>query len=255
MPAARTADVLSVETSESVAFAYELAGPASRGAALLVDTVLLVAIIIAEGLAALLVGSLLDSEAAAPWLFGGFLVLAFVTYWGYYVWGEVMHNGRTPGKQALGIRVIRDDGGRVGTLDSVIRNLIRIVDLMPGYYAVGLVSMLLSTANKRLGDMAAGTVVVRDTGDVDLVFRGQVTSERSALVRDFLARRADLTPGARWQAAVELLAAWGEAPEPSWDEPTMAGRLVDLAGLRTPEPASEPEPGHAVDAPVVSGIK
>jgi uncharacterized RDD family membrane protein YckC len=232
MPADSPADTLSVETPEAVAFAYDLAGPASRGAALIVDTVLLALIILAEGLAVVLAGTLIDSEAATPWLIAVALAVAFVTYWGYYVWGEVLRNGRTPGKQALGIRVVRDDGGRVGTLDSIIRNLIRIVDMLPGYYAIGLVSVLLSRTNKRLGDMAAGTVVVRDSGKLDLVFIGGQDSERVTLVREFLARRAQLTEAARWQVAAEILAAWGESPQPGWTEPVVAGRLADLAGAR-----------------------
>lgn len=232
MPATPQHDTLSVETPESVAFAYDLAGPASRGAALMVDSALLVAIILAEVLAVVLAGTLIGAEGATPWLLAAGAVLAFVTYWGYYVYGEVFRNGRTPGKQALGIRVVRDDGGRVGVLDSIIRNLIRLVDMLPGYYAVGLASLLLSRTNKRLGDMAAGTVVVRDSGTLDLVFEGGQDSERVALVRDYLARRAAFSAPARWQVAVELLAAWGEVPQEGWDEPVIAGRLADLAGLR-----------------------
>jgi uncharacterized RDD family membrane protein YckC len=234
-------DTLSVETPESVAFAYELAGPASRGAALIVDTALLGLIIAVEALAFVLVGTLAANEDLVPWLIGVGVVAAFGTYWGYYVWGEVMRNGRTPGKRALGIRVVRDDGSRLGVLDSIIRNLIRIVDMMPGYYAVGLVCMLLSRTNKRLGDMAAGTVVVRDSGELDLAYDGGRTSERELLVREFISRRQDLTPAARWQVATELLALWGEIPQPGWDEPLAAGRLADLAGAR---PAVDvPAPG------------
>jgi len=232
MPATPQHDTLSVETPESVAFAYDLAGPASRGAALMVDSALLAAIILAEVLAVVLAGTLIGAEEATPWLLAAGAALAFITYWGYYVYGEVFRNGRTPGKQALGIRVVRDDGGRVGVLDSIIRNLIRLVDMLPGYYAVGLVSLLLSRTNKRLGDMAAGTVVVRDSGALDLVFDGGQDSERVALVRDYLARRVTLSEPARWQVAVELLAVWGESPREGWDEPTIAGRLADLAGLR-----------------------
>lgn len=232
MPLTPQHDTLSVETPESVAFAYDLAGPASRGAALMVDSALLLAIILAEVLAVLLAGTLIGAEEATPWLLAAGASLAFITYWGYYIFGEVFRNGRTPGKQALGIRVVRDDGGRVGVLDSIIRNLLRLVDMLPGYFAVGLVSLLLSRTNKRLGDMAAGTVVVRDSGMLDLVFEGGQDSERVALVRDYLARRAAFTELARWHVGVELLAVWGEAPQEGWDEPMIAGRLADLAGLR-----------------------
>jgi len=232
-----TRDTLTVETSESVAFAYELAGPASRGAALAVDTAVLGVLIVAEAGVGYALGALAMrafGERAVPWTVGAVLVVAFATYWGYYIWGEVVRNGRTPGKRLLGIRVVRDDGGRLGVLDSVIRNLIRLIDLMPGYYAVGLVAMLVSGRAKRLGDMAAGTVVVRDVGDVSLYFDGETRSKHEKLVREFLTRRAGLTPAARWQVAVEILAAYGEQPQPGWDEPTVAGRLADLSGVRGP---------------------
>lgn len=239
MQPTQSPDTLSVETPESVAFAYDLAGPASRGAALVVDTVLLVLIIAAEGLAVLLVGTLVDSAGAVPWLIAVFAVAAFATYWGYYIFGEVLRNGRTPGKRALGIRVVRDDGGRVGVLDSIIRNLIRIVDLLPGYYAVGLVSVLLSSSNKRLGDMAAGTVVVRDTGDLRTSFGTGELSERTALARDYLARRASFTRAARWQVGCELLALWDEVPAEGWEEHHVAGRIAELAGLLTGDGAAQ----------------
>ncbi len=229
---------LSVETPESVTFAFELAGIASRGAALIIDTALLTLVILAEVLLATAVTAGLGAalgdaavEGVVAWVIGASIVAAFATYWGYYIFSEVARNGRTPGKQLLGIRVVRDDGGRVGVIESVIRNVIRLVDMLPGYYAVGLVAALLSSSGKRLGDMAAGTVVVRDSGEVSLSLEGAGRSPRVALVHDFLGRRGELTPEARYQVAVAILAAWGEEPG-EWDEPTIAGRLADLAGAR-----------------------
>jgi len=231
---------LSVETPESVAFAYDLAGIASRAAALFIDTVLVVLLILAEILAATLIGSLLGdalADAVFIWVYAAVLIAAFITAWGYFVLFEVLRNGRTPGKRALGIRVVRDDGGRVGLMDAIIRNLIRLVDMMPGYYMVGLIAVLLSANNKRLGDMAAGTVVVRDSGELVLSESGMAANAREALVRDFFARRVALSPEARYQVAAEVLRAYGEEPG-MWDEPTIAGRLADLTGLRPQVDAS-----------------
>ncbi len=228
-------DRLSVETPESVAFAYDLAGIASRAAALFIDTVLVGLLIVAELLAATLIFSLMGEgvpDAAIIWIYATLLVLGFVTAWSYFVLLEVLRNGRTVGKRALGIRVVRDDGGRVGLMDSIIRNVVRLIDMLPGYYAIGLVSVLFSAQNKRLGDMAAGTVVVRDTGELTLSEAGMAGTAREALVRQFFARRAGLTPDARYQVAAEVLRAWGEEPG-YWDEPTIAGRLADLAGVRS----------------------
>jgi hypothetical protein len=128
--------------------------------------------------------------------------------------------------------VVRDDGSRVGVLDSVIRNLLRIVDILPGNYAVGMLCILLNPRHKRVGDMAAGTVVVRDSRELELHFDGGDESRQVALAKDFLSRRASLTPAARFQVGSAVLRAFGEEPDPTWDEPTIAGRLADLSGRR-----------------------
>jgi uncharacterized RDD family membrane protein YckC len=234
-------DLVAVETPESVAFAYELAGAGSRGAALLVDTILISLIIAAEvgvGILVSLALSAANLDEAPIWLIGIVIAVAFISYWGYYVYGEVFRNGRTPGKRYLGIRVVRDDGSRVNAVDSVIRNVMRIVDSLPGYYAIGLVAMLLSAKSKRLGDMVAGTIVVRDSGELELRFAGGAQNRREALAAEYLERRAGLRPEARYQVAASVLGMYGEEPG-LWDEPTIAGRIADLAGLR---PAAEESP-------------
>lgn len=233
-----TQDMFRIETPESVAFAYELAGLGSRGLALMLDSLLLAALVVGEG--AVLGGVAWAISAASanlfvrvgPWLLGAWLVLAFATYWGYFIASEALRNGRTWGKRVMRIRVVRDDGSRLAAVDSVTRNLLRIADILPGSYAVGMVSILLTARNKRLGDMAAGTVVVRDAGEDDLVFEGGGIEPQVLLAREYLDRRGPLTEAARLQVAVEVLRAMGEEPEPAWDEPTIAGRIADLSGWR-----------------------
>lgn len=229
--------LFSVETPESVAFAYELAGIGSRGLALSLDMLAITLLIAGEFAIAAIVYFGLDavisgnSVAIAAWVFGGTGVIAFATYWGYFVYGEVFRNGRTWGKRRLGLRVVRDDGSRVNVLDSVIRNLLRLVDMLPGNYLIGMFCVIFSRRNKRLGDMAAGTVVVRDSGEIDGRFDGGEASKQVALARDFLDRRTGLTPEARYQVGLAILATFGEEPG-QWDEPTVAGRLADLSGWR-----------------------
>lgn len=236
--------ILSVETPEAVAFSYELAGIGSRGAAIVIDTVLLVLLVAVEGGVAALAGLLVDAaglaDAAMPWIIGTFILVAFATYWGYFVFGEVVRGGRTPGKRYMGIRVVRDDGGPVRFTDSVVRNVLRMVDMLPGYYAVGIVAALLSRHGKRLGDMAAGTVVVRDAGELAIPEVATLRSPQAQVVKEYLDRRSALTPAARHQVAVELLALFGETPQPGWDEPVIAGRLADVAGLRGEIDAGQP---------------
>jgi len=128
--------------------------------------------------------------------------------------------------------VVRDDGSRVRFGDSVIRNLLRIADILPGNYTIGMVSILVTKQHKRLGDMAAGTVVIRDeVGELRLDDAGE--DPRVLLAREFLDRRPSLaTDAARWQVGVSILETFGETPEPAWDEPTLAGRIADLSGWR-----------------------
>lgn len=228
---------LQIETPEAVAFAYPLAGLGSRGLAALIDAMLLGLLIVAEiavgALVVFLVGRVWGPvlDVFAPWAIALLVAAVFVTYWGYYIYGEVLRNGRTPGKRIMRIRVVREDGSRVGVLDSVVRNVVRILDLMPGTYGFGIAAVLLSARAQRLGDMAAGTVVIEEPqplGESAI----DPSGEKAALVRDYLARRAAFAPEARWQVGVALLAIWGESPGPGWQEPHVAGRLADLVGAR-----------------------
>lgn len=234
----QTVDLLSVETPESVAFAYRLAGLASRGFALMLDTLMQVLFWLAEALLAwllyLAIAAFSPSAAATagPWVVGGLLIAIFVTFWGYFIVGETLGNGRTWGKRWMGLRVVRDDGSRVRFGDSVIRTLLRVADILPGNYTVGMVSILVTRQHKRLGDMAAGTVVIRDeVGELRLDDGG--LEPRVRLAREFLDRRASLaSDAARWQVGVSVLETFGESPQPGWDEATLAGRIADLSGWR-----------------------
>ena len=91
------------------------------------------------------------------------IVVEFTLQWGYFVVCEVLMQGRSPGKAALGLRVVRDGGLPIGLRESMVRNLMRMADMLPpGSYLIGLFSMVVSSEHKRLGDYAAGTLVVRD---------------------------------------------------------------------------------------------
>ncbi len=91
---------------------------------------------------------------------GLFMLALFSGTWGYMVLFEVLHQGRTPGKQIMGLRVIHDDGTPIGWSASVLRNLLRFVDMLPFGYCVGAFTCLQHPLFKRLGDLAAGTLVI-----------------------------------------------------------------------------------------------
>src|SRR6267378_3842267 len=154
-----------VETPEHVDVRFELAGVGSRLAAGLLDLLLLWL-----GLMALWIGGgaivgwvFSPHETAQGWLTAGMILLAFCLVWGYFTLFEALNGGRTPGKQALGIRVVMDTGRPITPAAAVIRNLVRILDtyfvppLLPA-----LLTIFLHRSNKRPGDIAAGTIVVRD---------------------------------------------------------------------------------------------
>jgi len=155
-----------VETPEHVDVRFELAGVGSRVAAGLLDLLLLLL-----GLLLLwLGGTTIASDITPPhgtargWVTAVLILLTFSLVWGYFTLFEALNGGRTPGKQLLGIRVVMDTGRSLTTQAAVVRNLVRFIDCyFPALpFAPALLAIALHPSNKRLGDMAAGTIVVRD---------------------------------------------------------------------------------------------
>lgn len=153
-------DQLSVETPEQIHINFQQAGIGSRFYAALIDTLLLTLISFlgyyVNRSFILALGDVLGNWLGA---LGGIVV--FVLFWGYYMVFEVTTNGQSLGKRALGLRVIKAGGYPIGFTDAAIRNLVRIVDFLPFCYGVGLLSMLVSKRWQRLGDLAAGTLVIK----------------------------------------------------------------------------------------------
>jgi uncharacterized RDD family membrane protein YckC len=96
------------------------------------------------------------------------ILILFVLNWGYFVIFEMIWNGQSPGKRIAKLRVVRMDGSPIGFIESVIRNLIRFIDMIPSGYAVGIITMFLNRQSRRLGDLAAGTIVVKDRAEMRL---------------------------------------------------------------------------------------
>lgn len=167
-------DYLNIETPENVAFGYDIAGLGSRFLAALVDTFLLLILqLIVNFVLLFLVRILLESLLPAGsnvtiWLTAMLSLVAFAFFWGYYIFFEMIWNGQSPGKRWVGLRVIRTDGTPITLSESIIRNLIRLIDFLPMYYGVGVVTMFINDQSRRLGDLAAGTLVVRDQATITL---------------------------------------------------------------------------------------
>ena len=102
------------------------------------------------------------SQLSYQWAVAIVMLTLFLLNWGYFTLFEAFGNGRTPGKRVARIRVIQQSGRPIGLFESMARNLIRYVDQFPGFYAVGVIAMFATRQHQRLGDLAAGTLVVRD---------------------------------------------------------------------------------------------
>ncbi len=220
---------IEVEAPEHVAFRYELAGIGSRVVAGLVDHLLLGGLcsLILLGMCAVRVsappsvdlapgeGVVVRGVSSLAMALG--VLLLFCLVWGYNTFFEVVMNGQTPGKRWSGLRVVTEGGYPVGLWDSLLRNLMRAVDIQPAPfmpYGAALLVMLLNRESKRLGDYVGGTIVIKEREASgaeawkaeDYVARrgGPLTPEQFRLVRRFLDRTEELRPERAEQLAEQL---------------------------------------------------
>ena len=146
-----------IATPEGVELRLPVAGLAARSLAWLIDALIKLAAILAFSIFFQFFGNLGE---------GLLLIGMFLLLWFYNVLFEVLNHGATPGKRALGLRVMNINGTPVGWTGSLLRNLLRFIDALPGCYAFGCVAVLLSKDFQRLGDLAAGTIVVHQPKEV-----------------------------------------------------------------------------------------
>jgi uncharacterized RDD family membrane protein YckC len=221
---------LQIDTPENVAFGYHVAGIGSRFVAALVDTLLILILqVFIFGTMLLILANTgldLESDSLSAWLVGIFGLISFLFFWGYYIFFEMLWNGQSPGKRWLGLRVIRMDGTPISLTESLIRNLVRIVDLLPAAYGFGVVTMFINTQSRRLGDLAAGTLVVHEGAPISMQALGmmqvnaahtmslkpvsaadfpveRLTSQEVHLIEEFLQRRDEMQH--RQQLALQIL--------------------------------------------------
>lgn len=207
---------LEVETPDHVILRYDLAGGGNRGFAALVDFVLAALVFIGSLWAFSLLANVLPG--ATPF-FGMLVLFTFTLAWSYFVLLEWLWQGQTVGKRLYGLRVIRDDGAPAGFVAVLIRNLIRIIDFLPAFYGLGLLMIIFTPRSQRLGDLAAGTYVVRaPRPQLDYFSLRTVTplgagrgiqtralpGEMQRLVREFVAREGRLAPTDRGRLAKQI---------------------------------------------------
>lgn len=212
-----------VETPEQVSLEFAVAGIGSRFLAIAIDTLiqLAVALVVAVTLAIFgLTGLLRNWRLASLWVIAGSIAFFFVLYFGYFAIFEIFWNGQTPGKRAIGLRVIKETGRPLDAVESIGRNLMRIIDQMPGFYGVGIVAAMCNSQSKRLGDFVAGSLVIREqkmeeigrawiaapSPTAAISFGEQpLSADDFALINTFLLRRAGLSPDIRRKFAFDIL--------------------------------------------------
>jgi uncharacterized RDD family membrane protein YckC len=226
---------ISIETPEHFELQFQLAGIGTRFLAYLVDRLLQVGLSLFIGILAFsLASSAFGIFEMHEWYrkmvsrFGEWVLAALILAYalitiGYFILFEYFWSGSTPGKRWQGIRVIRKDGRPLSFFDSAIRNILRIIDILADIYPVGLFVMFLDPWTRRLGDLAAGTLVVLETEQDQPVLGSRPLPEESSdpemrrvvinmtpdeyqLVTRFLARRTGFEPQARERIAWELFA-------------------------------------------------
>ncbi len=215
-PATVLFDKHTIETPEQLRLDFAVAGIGSRFLALVIDTLIQIAVLIAT---IVLIGILGVRGERSVWVIALASLGFFLLFYGYFAFFEILWNGQTPGKRAIGIRVVKDSGRPLTAAESIGRNLLRTVDQLPLFYAVGIASALLTSGNKRLGDLVAGSMVVRESSLAaikpiwqatragnDAVLGGNALSiEDLALIDAFLNRRNELDPDVRSRMAWQIL--------------------------------------------------
>jgi uncharacterized RDD family membrane protein YckC len=157
---------LIIDTPEQIALEFPLAGVGSRFLALAFDTLLQLGAAIVLVLVVAVAGAMgWLPVTVRPWMMAALIAGLFVLNMAYFALFESLWTGQTPGKRLVGLRVIDASGRPLTVFAAIIRNLIRIVDQVPGVYAVAILSVLITRHQQRLGDLAAGTVVVHERSE------------------------------------------------------------------------------------------
>jgi uncharacterized RDD family membrane protein YckC len=249
-------DDIRIETPEQIDVSLEVAGLGSRFVAWVLDglikVVVLLIVILTGLLLSVLLAAGLQDELMTPLLMAGLIAFFWFLLLGYNIYFEVRHSGRTLGKMLAGIRVIREGGGPVDFRSACIRNVLALVDFLPFFYMFGSILVLLSARAQRLGDLAAGTIVIRERtpelpgepltevgkwATEDIAFTAErlvaCTPEDRYILRSFFQRFRRLEPRPRRLLALRLARAYAQKtaytlPAPLTDGKTATAFLASL---------------------------
>ena len=227
----RFTQTVDIETPELVVVSYTVAGLGSRLLAALIDLSICIVTLLVVVLAAVALDNRSSNELAkeiankpspsTAWAAAVITIMQFVILWGYYVLFEGLNDGQTPGKRFLRLRAVRDGGYSIGFSASAVRNLLRIVDLQPIFtYLIGIASIAVSKSGKRLGDIVAGTLVVREAlikqplsertvpkqSEAVALVAASLTDAEFQLLERWADRRSSLTPERRREVTAQVVA-------------------------------------------------
>jgi uncharacterized RDD family membrane protein YckC len=248
-------DRYSIDTPEQIAFDYDIAGIGSRFLAAFIDSFILWLLsTVISVLTALVLDNLTDDFAGLGSVGAAVLgIISFLFLWGYFLFFEVAWSGQTPGKRIVGLRVVREGGRPITFGAAAIRNLIRVVDFLPLFYGIGVVTMFIDSRSRRLGDLAAGTLVVKSRRDITLDSLASampppftangptpttlpnlhlLNRDDYNLVQEFLRRRDELAPDVQQRLGAQLatrLRTRLELPPDEADE-----RLIERVAVEYP---------------------
>lgn len=243
-----TEETLIIETPERVPLAFALASIGNRFLAVAIDhtiqylgiAITAIIFLFAAGVFTSDDPTIVDSIGidTPNWIIAVMIIVLFLLFTGYFAFFEWWWDGQTPGKRLMKLRVIREDGRPITLWEAIARNLLRIFDAIPGFvipiYSVGLIVVFLNSRDQRVGDMFAGTVVIRERADeaptfaetfsnpvADAAFRrvqqrtafdsniSSITEAEIEIVESFLRRRWDLTERQRiwmaWRIALPIM--------------------------------------------------
>jgi uncharacterized RDD family membrane protein YckC len=260
-----TEEILIIETPERVQLAFALASIGNRFLAVTIDHVIQYTVMIVVAVAFIASTSGFSALAdfggneISKWSIAILIIVVFLIFTGYFVFFEWLWNGQTPGKRLLKLRVLREDGRPITFWEALARNLLRLFDAVPGIvlpvYSIGLITIFMSGRDQRIGDIFAGTVVVRErTGEAptfketfsntisDAAFRrvqkpvefvaniNSLTQNEIEVAENFLRRRWDLTEKQRiwmaWRVALPIM--FKLKPEYNMEGFTYEGFLEEL---------------------------
>jgi uncharacterized RDD family membrane protein YckC len=217
-----------VGTPEQIELAYDVAGIGSRFLAALIDHLIIAIVLSLSCVVVGLAGDALDLGLSGGLVLSLFGIGIYLSLCAYFIFFETIWNGQSPGKRLLGLRMVRAGGRPLGFLGSTIRNLIRLADFLPVLYGLGLIVMFIDRRSRRLGDLAAGAIAVRERGAITLdSLAAPEARERPVvppaetvtipnlralrrddydIVQEYLRRRGTLSGEARQRLAAQIVA-------------------------------------------------